>query len=69
MVGDAFRVHALCDADYFFRHCQRLFLDHLKIAYHIDRGLRGNEGELVELLILKKLVGNLDDALFPLRAA
>ena len=48
MVGDAFRVHALCDADYFFRHCQRLFLDHLKIAYHIDRGLRGNEGELVE---------------------
>ncbi len=63
MVCDAFRVAAFRDAVDFLRHHELPFLDDLEVADDVDCRLRGDEGELVEVLVLEELVLNLDDAL------
>ena len=63
MVCYALRISALCDSMYLLRHYQLLLLHDLEIADYVYRRLRGDEGELVELLVLEELVSNLYDSL------
>ncbi len=45
------------------RHDQLPLLNHLEVADDVDRSLRSDEGELVEVIVLEELVLDLDDAL------
>ena len=69
MIGDAFRVAALCDAYHFLRKLKLLFLNYLEIADDVDGCMRRDEGELSKLFILEESVFNLDDSLAPLGLA
>ena len=57
-----FRIHASCYSDDFLRHINLLFLDHLEVADHIYCSIRSEKGKFVELVVLKELVLDLDDA-------
>lgn len=63
VIGDALRIVALHDAHYGRRELNVVFLHHLEVAYDIDLGGRGNEGNAVEHILREKCVGNLDDSL------
>ena len=63
MVRHTFRIAAFGDAMDLFRHDQLLLLHYLEVADDVDCGFRRDEGELVELLVFKELVLDLDDAL------
>lgn len=65
MIGDAFRIHASRYALHNLRHLQLFLFDNLEIPYDIDCRLGSDQGELVELLVSKELIGDLDDALAP----
>ena len=65
MIGDTFRIHASRYALHNLRHLQLFLFDNLEIPYDIDCRLGSDQGELVELLVSKELIGNLDDALAP----
>ena len=63
VVGNAFWIHAFRDAYDFLRHRDLLLFHYLEVAYDVDGRLRCNEGEFVEFLVFKELVGYLDDSL------
>ena len=69
MIGHAFRVSALCYADYFRRSLQLFLLDDLEVTDDVHGCLRGYERELAKLLVFEEPVGYLDDALPALRLA
>ena len=62
-VGDALRVDALADALDALREFHGAFFLYLIVADDVEVGSGGDEGNLVDFLVLKKLVGNLDDGL------
>ena len=63
VVGHTLRVSALCDAYYLLWHFQLLLLYNLVAFDDVYSRVRGDEGKLVEFLVFKELVSNLDDAL------
>ena len=69
MVGHAFRIPALCDADDFRRCLQLLLLDDLEVTDDVHGCLRGYERELAKLLVFEEPVCYLDDAFPALRLA
>ena len=69
VVGHALRVLAFCDADDLLRSLELLLLHYLEVADHVDCRIRGDQRELVELLVFKEDVGDLDDALLAMDLA
>ena len=65
MVGYALGVHTLGYAFNLSGHLEFPLLYHLEVADDVNRGVGGNQGELVQFLVLEESVGNLDNALFP----
>ena len=65
MVCDAFRVATFSHSMDLIRHDQLLLFHYLEISDYIDCGLRGDESQLVQLVILEALILDLDDTLFP----
>ena len=69
MVCHTFRISALCDTYNFLRHDQSLLLYDLEVLYDIHGCLWRYESELVQFVILKELVSDLDDALLAMNLA
>ena len=59
VIGDALRIVALHDAHYGRRELNVVFLHHLEVAYDIDLGGRGNEGNAVEHILRENVSATL----------
>ena len=63
IVADALRIGALHKADQGLRKDHFLLLDNLIVTDDAEGHVRGDDGNLVELLVGEELVGHLDDGL------
>ncbi len=63
VVGNTNRVHAAGDAGDGFRNGEYAFFNDLEVADDVHGGIGGDQGDPVDLVVLKKAVADFDDGL------
>ena len=69
VVSHTFRILAFCDSADLLWHHKFLLFHYLEVANHVDSSFWCNQGQLVELVVLKELVGDLDYSLASVKFA